>query len=105
MLTEGIGGWCPNCRYDKTLFRYGSSGHLHMQACPNCGFAVADNLIDETWSAKEVFECLFEIEGVSTLEELKQIFEEQAPEEHDDEIDYIFNLSNEEIKAQIWIGE
>lgn len=38
MLTESIGGQCPNCGYKKCYIRYGSVGYFHVQACPRCGF-------------------------------------------------------------------
>jgi hypothetical protein len=42
MLTEGIGGTCPNCDYKNMFYRYGSDGYYQLDACPSCGFAYAN---------------------------------------------------------------
>lgn len=101
--TEGIGGVCPKCSYDNTFYKYGTNLHyLHMQACPNCGFGVAQTAGEDAWSPEEVFEWLLELEDVNNFKDLKKRFEMQAPEEHDDEIEHIFNLSNEEVEKCVW---
>ena len=41
MLTEGLGGYCPNCHYTKMLQRYGSSGYYQLDYCARCGFGYA----------------------------------------------------------------
>lgn len=59
MLTEGIGGTCPNCGYKNMFYRYGSMGYYQLDACPSCGFAYANSsesndMGDEVW--KEIIE-------------------------------------------------
>jgi len=57
MLSEGIGGKCPCCSYNRMLQRSGSQGYYLLDGCPNCGFGYGSNLFDtpsfgfDAWSS------------------------------------------------------
>lgn len=57
MLTESIGGLCPNCGNTHNDLRYGSEGYYRYFACPKCGFAYGENGEVESWHS-EVWETI-----------------------------------------------
>jgi ssDNA-binding Zn-finger/Zn-ribbon topoisomerase 1 len=65
MLTESYGGICPVCGYKRMMLRYGSSGWLHYDACPKCGFAFASNgyAQDPPLVGKDFWNAFFKAEG------------------------------------------
>jgi len=96
MLTEGYGGICPNCGYDRMLVRYGSQGYFQRDACPNCWFYYGHNNFDpeevreEAWDGEvgylkseleernlpvSVLGIMLYLETMPDIEEIEQVFE------------------------------
>jgi len=76
MLTEGYGGICPNCGYDRMMYRYGSDGYYQFDACPNCGFAYAQNGEYDEYGWK-VWKAIIQVESkcnpeIKTVHDIKK---------------------------------
>lgn len=108
MLTETLSGECPCCGYDKLLQRYGSSGHLQLDGCANCGFGYSTNHHDDdcfgvqAWLpyARHLLSCLsIGTEGLSDEEVRRMVFDWCEKEDRCDDVEgTIFVYSDEDIQ-------
>lgn len=65
--TEGYGAVCPECGFNRMLFRYGSIGWWIWDACTRCGYGVSQNG-EGCYGLKELWDSLISIHSVYLTE-------------------------------------